>query len=313
MSDCRVTVESWNATQDLRSAPIDLGPLPVKEAMLEPGMYRITIRHVTGSFLEADELLEAGQQLTFSAWSHGLASDTRGMILVSGGVHPATYYSPFGGQPNASGVTPPIDSFWIDAAEVTNQQYKEFLDATGRAAPAFWVLVPDWTQIAERPVVDITREQMASFARWAGKRLPTAYEWWAAAEAPDGRVRPWGNVQAPADDEPTPDMLAADQDHDDQRQLDYYLQFVRPSLPPGAARSPVGLVHVFGNVMEMSGTIVDTPRASTAAVMGGYWATHPRFADLRTTSLYPRNARSTQVGFRCVKSVSSAASSNRKE
>ncbi|MCC6229984.1 MAG: protein kinase [Phycisphaerales bacterium] len=313
MNDCRVMAERWSANQETRERPIDLGRLPVTEARLEPGMYRVTIYHVAGAIVEADELLEAGQQLTLPTWSHGLDSDTRGMILIGGGTHQATYYSPFGGQPNAGGMTPPIDSFWIDAAEVTNREYKAFVDATGSAAPAFWALVPDWNQIAERPVVDITREQMASFARWAGKRLPTAYEWWAAAEAPDGRVRPWGNDDAPADHVPTTDMLIADQDHDDQRQLDHYLAFVRPSLQPSAARSPAGLVHVFGNVMEMSGTIVDSPRGATAAVMGGYWATHPRHADLRATSLYPRGARSTQIGFRCVKSDSSAASRSSKE
>ncbi len=313
LDDCRVTVERWDAKQEARAGSNDLGQLPVREAMLEPGMYRVTIRHLSGAFVEADEFLEAGQRLGLTIWSHGLASDTRGMILVSGGAHPAAYYCPFGGQLNVGGMTPPLDSFWIDAAEVTNREYKEFTEATGCAAPAFWALVPDWNQIAERPVVDVTREQMASFARWAGKRLPTAYEWWAAAEAPDGRARPWGKDNAPADHEPTTDMLIADQDHDDQRQLDHYLTFVRPSLQPGAAYSPVGLIHVFGNVMEMSATIVNSPQGATAAVMGGYWATHPRYADLRATSLYPRTARSTQVGFRCVKSVSSAVSRSTKE
>ena len=310
MGDCSVTVERWNATQEFRAAPVSLGAIPVLDAALEPGVYRITIRHVSGASVEADELLEAGRHHSISVWNHGLSTDASGMVRVEGGSHRANYYSPFEGQPNASGRTPLLGSYWIDVAEVTNEQYKTFLDATGGTPPSFWTQVPNWSEIAQRPVVDITREQRSSYARWAGKRLPTAYEWWAAAQAPDGRARPWGSDAVPSGEEPTAEMLAADQDRDDGRQVDHYLRFVKPAVQPITALSPSGLAHVFGNIMEMSGTVVTASQGSTVAVMGGYWATHPKYADLRTTALYPASARSTQIGFRCVKSVSSPSSHN---
>lgn len=310
MGDGGVTVERWDKFQEARAAPIELGSLPVVEARLDPGMYRIRIRSGSGAIIEADELLEAGGHRSIPVWSHGLSTDTAGMVRIGGGAHPASYYSPFGGRLNASGTTPALDPYWIDVAEVTNEQYKAFVDATGGVPPAFWARAPSWEEIAPRPVVDITREQMASYARWAGKRLPTVYEWWAAAQAPDGRVRPWGSGPAPLAEEPTAEMLAADQDRDDGRLVDHYLRFVKPAMEASAARSPAGLAHIFGNVMEMSGTSVAVSQGSTAAVMGGYWATHPGYADLRAATLYPMSSRSTQIGFRCVKSVSSADSRN---
>ena len=49
-----------------------------------------------------------------------------------------------------------LDPFWIDATEVSNREYKAFVDATGHAAPVFWggTYRTEWDEL---PVVGETR------------------------------------------------------------------------------------------------------------------------------------------------------------
>jgi dienelactone hydrolase/predicted Ser/Thr protein kinase len=106
-----------------------------------------------------------------------------------------------------------LPAFWIDRYEVTNRQYKRFVDAggyrkpeywryrfvkegrtlswhqamaelhdlTGRPGPATWELgaYPDGKD--EKPVAGVSWYEAAAYAEFVGKALPTVYEWNEAA------------------------------------------------------------------------------------------------------------------------------------
>jgi len=83
--------------------------------------------------------------------------------------------------------------FLIDKYPVTNAQYAKYMTATGAKAPAGWPGGKMPQGKGEHPVVNLNLDQMKAFAKWAGKRLPTADEWEIAARGPASLQYPWGN------------------------------------------------------------------------------------------------------------------------
>lgn len=86
-----------------------------------------------------------------------------------------------------------VPAFWIDIYEVTNLQYKKFIDATGRRSPDHFRNRTFPAGKADHPVTFVTWDDAAAYCQWAGKRLPTDVEWEKAARGTDGRSFPWGN------------------------------------------------------------------------------------------------------------------------
>ena len=90
-----------------------------------------------------------------------------------------------------------LPAFLIDRFEVTNQQYREFTEATGYRPPLNWIISGYPEEQADHPVVGIDHADAGAYAEWAGKRLPTDVEWEKAARGTDGRIWPWGNRWEP--------------------------------------------------------------------------------------------------------------------
>ena len=81
----------------------------------------------------------------------------------------------------------------LDPAEVTNQEYRRFIHATGRPAPEHWTEGTHPEGSASYPVVLVTWHDAVAYCQWAGgKRLPTVAEWLAACNG--GNLSKHGDV-----------------------------------------------------------------------------------------------------------------------
>ncbi len=125
-----------------------------------------------------------------------------------------------------------LPAYWIDEHEVTNEQYKRFCDATKHKPPVQWRNGSYARGQELWPVANVTWEDAAAYAQWAGKRLPTEAEWEKAARGGDGRIFPWGN-------EADANRAALD----DEANLGPVGRY-----PTGA--SPCGCLDMAGNVWE---------------------------------------------------------------
>jgi len=164
-----------------------------------------------------------------------------------------------------------LPAFFIDAAAVTNGQYRQFVSAGGYAEPRWWssegwqhrreadLTAPmHWLRdgdgwlcrqfgqvrplVEAEPVVHVSYHEAAAFAAFAGKRLPTEPEWEKAArfDPATGRSRryPWG------DDDPDSTRANLGQQHLSPAAAGAY--------PAGA--SPAGVHQLIGDVWEWTST-----------------------------------------------------------
>ncbi len=192
-----------------------------------------------------------------------------------------------------------LKPFFIGETQVTNAEFKAFLDATGYAPKHPENFLKHWPggkmpeELAEHPVVYVDLDDARAYAAWCGKRLPTEPEWQAAAQGTDGREWPWGNAFDSAKCNPGGSTLP-----------------VR-TLPEG--RSPVGCQQMSGNVWEWTESERDDGHTRFCMLRGGSWfkaegsgwyvpsGPQPCTSHAKFLLLWPGLDRCSTIGFRCVK------------
>jgi formylglycine-generating enzyme required for sulfatase activity len=195
-----------------------------------------------------------------------------------------------------------LDAFHIDKYEVTNAQYRRFVQATNRAAPSWYWNDPKFNG-STQPVVGVSWHDAAAYCGWAGKRLPTEAEWEKAARGTDGRKYPWGEAW---------DASRANSD-------DSKLGRTAPVGSYATGASPYGAQGMAGNVWEW---VADwyaadyyqrsperNPKGPESGqyrvVRGGSWVSAPlnlRASGRLNLSTSP-DARGYYVGFRCARGL----------
>ncbi len=194
-----------------------------------------------------------------------------------------------------------VQSFFIDETEVSNAEYKRFLDESGYRPKVEANFLKHWKERQippgeeDLPVVYVDLEDARAYARWGGKRLPTEIEWQYGAQGTDGREWPWGAEFDPARCNSTGRPMP-----------------VR-SMPEG--RSPYGCHHLCGNVWEWTESERDDRHTAFAILRGGsyfraegsIWYTPGGPLPVNTHAKFllmaPSLDRCSTVGFRCVADV----------
>ncbi len=186
-----------------------------------------------------------------------------------------------------------VSSFNIDLYPVTNAEYKEFVDATSHNPPRNWEdgSYPDG--LADHPVVWVNWNDAKAFCEWAGKRLPTEYEWEKAARGTDGPVYPWGDAFDPAKCNSSESNL-------------------KGTSPVGSYSdgvSPYGLFDMAGNVWEWTadwyqgyrGTRYELSRYGEQfkVLRGGSWFDGQDAVRTTVRKSFDPNQGFSTIGFRC--------------
>ena len=189
-----------------------------------------------------------------------------------------------------------VKSFRIDRHEVTNKKYAQFIKETGHKPPRHWQGGMYNSGKGDYPVLYVSQEDAAAFAKWAGKRLPTEEEWEKAARGANGRIFPWGNEFDPYK------TVTADSD---LRLILGALCVTNSANKVEMASgdfSPYGVRDMAGNVREWTSTAAPgTP--SMVIVKGASWVDLSINARAAHREYIPKNSVSHIIGFRCVKNA----------
>lgn len=214
-----------------------------------------------------------------------------------------------------------IDSFYMDAYEVTNRQFECFVRETEYKAQGDWRKYFKEDRL-DHPVVNVTWNDARAYAEWAGKCLPTEAEWEYVAKGGNPvKWFPWGD---------SPDPTRANYRYQGES---FFAGIVRllglrkMGTKPVGSYEPngFGLYDMCGNVSEWCENVrkpyPDGPQEDWIysrygpfkknekpvygkAVRGGSWQEpNPVFVRLNNRKGFVPDYSANGLGFRCVKSI----------
>jgi formylglycine-generating enzyme required for sulfatase activity len=116
-----------------------------------------------------------------------------GMILIPGGEFLMGSDRPDADRQERPAHKTTVAPFYIDATEVTCEDYQKFVKATAYKPPAGWVGGNCPGGEPRKPATGVDWYDASAYAKWAHKRLPTEAEWEFAARGATGWIYPWGD------------------------------------------------------------------------------------------------------------------------
>jgi formylglycine-generating enzyme required for sulfatase activity/tRNA A-37 threonylcarbamoyl transferase component Bud32 len=247
------------------------------------------------------DAVRTAREITLAVELHATDVVPAEMLMVPGGEYQIV-------SPDApTGLSAQLDDFLIDRYEVTNGAFGEFVLGGGYTTDAYWAGTPpkirpglidrtdlpgprDWQRQEfpdgqdRYPVSGVSWHEASAYCSWAGKRLPTLYEWEKTARdgaiSRRGVLMPWGFTRSGGS----------------ERRANFNSGGPVPvdAFPFGI--SPYGAYGMAGNVREW----VANPLGNGFATVGGSWE-GPSYLYTEYAS-QPGVFDSPSLGFRCARS-----------
>jgi formylglycine-generating enzyme len=188
-----------------------------------------------------------------------------------------------------------LDAFLIARTPATNEDWAAYRAATGAQPPAFWETAG--FDDPRQPVVGVSWREAATFAAWAGGRLPTEAEWERAARGGRENARfAWGDERPAA-------------------------RFTRPPRVGTTPANDLGLTDLAGVCHEWCADwfgetyyAVSPPRTprgpasgTRRASRGGAWRHADPWSPVAHRSSLPPHLRYSDYGVRVVRDVGAGA------
>ena len=347
-----ITSTPWGATVYLNGAPI--GKTPLRDCEIDTGVrrekqvdigvelagYKSRVKSVT---------LTDGQNLS---WDVPLEPVLAPMIIGQDGAEmvliPAGEFQMGSDDSDANDYEKPVhtvyvDAFYIDKYEVTNAQFKTFVDANPQWQKGnipdkyhdgnylkFWNGNDYPSGDGNHPVVFVSWYAAMAYAQWAGKRLPTEAEWEKAARGGlVGKKYPWGNSAPDGTQCNFADVTLANLNIDSIGETDDNVNDGHALTAPVGSypANGYGLHNMAGNVYEWcfdeydAGFYRRSPRQNPVAggwvgdgfakvqtnswrvLRGGGWLDTARLLRVATRFWFTPTFTFVNIGFRCARVV----------